>query len=157
MSEVTVTAGVVEGTLSELREGGDAGCERLVLWLGRRRAGGFIVTEGLVPPQECASDRFYVSPSGMSEIFDVLRSGRLVVVAQVHSHPAEAFHSDADDEMAIVRHEGAFSIVVPSFARGVSVSSFVEEAAVYRLSADNVWEPMSPARALRALEIRNEP
>jgi proteasome lid subunit RPN8/RPN11 len=157
VSEVTVAAGVVEGTLSELREGGDAKCERLVLWLGRRRAGGFNVTTGLVPPQESASDRFFVSPSGMAAIFAELRSERLMIVAQVHSHPGDAFHSDADDEMAIVRHEGAFSIVLPRFACGVSVLSFVRDAAVYRLSADNVWERLSTPRVRQALEIRNEP
>jgi len=37
-----------------------------------------------------------------------------MVAAQVHSHPDEAFHSKGDDEWAIVRHEGALSIVVPT-------------------------------------------
>lgn len=154
MSEVTVAAGVVEGTLTELRAGGAAGCERLVLWLGRRRDGGFNVTGGIVPPQECERDRFLVPPSGMAAVFDKLRCERLVVVAQVHSHPGDAFHSEADDELAMVRHKGAFSIVVPRFARGVSVHSFLRDAAVFRLSGDNIWEPMSGLQAHQALEIR---
>jgi proteasome lid subunit RPN8/RPN11 len=157
VSEVTVAAGVVEGTLTELREGGAEGCERLVLWLGRRRAGGFNVTAGLVPPQECERDRFFVAPSGMTAVFDELRRERLMIVAQVHSHPGDAFHSEADDELAMVRHEGAFSIVVPRFARGVSVPSFLRDAAVFRLSADNIWEPLSNLQAHQALEVRNEP
>jgi proteasome lid subunit RPN8/RPN11 len=93
----------------------------------------------------------------MAAVFDELRSERLMIVAQVHSHPGDAFHSEADDEWAIVRHEGAYSIVVPRFARGVSVRSFVQDAAVYKLSAEDVWELLSKPQAHQALEIQNEP
>lgn len=41
------------------------------------------------------------------------------LVAQVHSHPSEwVDHSDGDDEGALVRFPGYWSLVVPSFARG---------------------------------------
>jgi len=37
------------------------------------------------------------------------------LIAQVHSHPTEAYHSEADDRFAIVTAEGGLSLVVPNF------------------------------------------
>lgn len=62
-----------------------------------------------------------------------------MVAAQVHSHPREAFHSKADDRWAIVRHEGALSLVVPNFAIGTMVSTFLDDTKVYRFSASAQW------------------
>jgi hypothetical protein len=39
------------------------------------------------------------------------------LIAQVHSHPNEAYHSEADDEYAIVTAEGGLSFVVPNFGK----------------------------------------
>ena len=55
-------------------------------------------------------------------------------MAQVHSHPGEAFHSPADDRWAIPRQVGALSIVLPFFAAGISEETFFEQAAVFTLS-----------------------
>lgn len=41
-----------------------------------------------------------------------------VVAGQIHSHPDTAYHSDADDDLAIVQLPGGISIVVPHFGRG---------------------------------------
>jgi len=39
------------------------------------------------------------------------------IVAQVHTHPGKAvYHSDPDDELAFVKGEGFWSIVVPNYA-----------------------------------------
>lgn len=40
-------------------------------------------------------------------------------VARIHSHPAEAFHSRADDANPVLTHDGALSIVVPFFGLGL--------------------------------------
>jgi hypothetical protein len=40
----------------------------------------------------------------------------LELVAQVHTHPAEYYHSSADDQYAIATTIGCYSIVVPNFA-----------------------------------------
>jgi hypothetical protein len=69
----------------------------------------------------------------------VLRDRDLMVAAQVHTHPHEAFHSAADDRWAIVRHVGALSLVLPDFAQKTSIDSFLNEAAVFRLSDRNEW------------------
>jgi hypothetical protein len=62
-----------------------------------------------------------------------------MVAAQVHSHPGEAFHSKADDRWAIVRHEGALSLVVPNFALDTTVSRFLDDTKIYQFSAAAQW------------------
>lgn len=41
-------------------------------------------------------------------------------VSRIHSHPKEAFHSATDDANPGITHEGALSIVVPYFGRGIA-------------------------------------
>ena len=68
-----------------------------------------VIVEAYVPEQEAEVDYFHIPPSGMMALMAHLRERRLGLAAQVHSHPARAFHSLADDKWAIVRHEGAMS------------------------------------------------
>ena len=75
-----------------------------------------------------------------------------MVAAQVHTHPAQAFHSEADDQWAIVRHVGALSLVVPYFAKDTRVASFFDDVALFRLSSENAWCEVSRANA--ALYVR---
>jgi hypothetical protein len=68
------------------------------------------------------------SPAGRVSV-EVTRAGQLqlalalapdeLFAARIHSHPAEAFHSPADDANPILVHEGALSIVVPFLGLGL--------------------------------------
>lgn len=66
-------------------------------------------------------------------------------LARVHSHPAEAFHSQTDDANPALSHEGAISIVVPYF--GLGLRRGLSACAVYRLMAGQ-WRSLAagPAR-----------
>ena len=109
-----------------------------MLWLAKRPlADVTVIAEIFVPDHTARVDVFHIPPSGMSGMMSHLRAGKLALAAQVHSHPAEAFHSKADDAWAIVRHESALSIVVPYFASGVTASNFLDRSATFRLSAND--------------------
>ena len=82
---------------------------------------------------------FWISTEGMDALKKVLRKRRLMVAAQVHSHPELAFHSVADDRWAIVRHHGALSLVLPHFGLRTTRSSFFDDAKVYQLNAADAW------------------
>ncbi|MCC6545053.1 MAG: Mov34/MPN/PAD-1 family protein, partial [Nitrospirae bacterium] len=69
---------------------------------------------------------------------------KLKAVAQVHSHPKEAFHSDADDRWAIINHVGAMSLVLPYFALYTSPQTFVQHAVVFEMSIAKKWEEVFP-------------
>jgi proteasome lid subunit RPN8/RPN11 len=136
---VTCATSLVECTLSALREAGARDCECVMLWLGQPGRDKIEVMKAYRPTQNARADMFHIPRSGMSALYEELRRHRLMVAAQVHSHPGEAFHSEADDKWAIVRHQGALSLVVPKFALVTTVSSFLEDTKVYQFSSGARW------------------
>jgi proteasome lid subunit RPN8/RPN11 len=130
---------LVDTTLAELKAAGNGRCECVVLWLGRRDGGSIRIEDAYRPPQMARADVFRIPPAGMTALHGELRRKRFMVAAQVHSHPHEAFHSRADDRWAIIRHEGALSLVVPNFAIGTTLSNFLDTTKVFRFSASAQW------------------
>ena len=126
-------------TLDFLRQAGAHNQECVVLWLGRPSEQGIEVVEVYRPQQRAAADMFHISPESMAAVRATLRQNRVMVAAQVHSHPHEAFHSVADDRWAIVRHVGALSLVVPDFATYTHVDTFLEHTKVFRFSRLALW------------------
>jgi hypothetical protein len=106
----------------------------------------------LIPEQTChdTPDGLLVTIEGEA-IFALNRecyeAGELLA-GQIHAHPERAYHSGADDELALVRLPGALSIVVPGFARGPLRP---RGWAVYQLREDGRWRPR-PRRV--KLELR---
>lgn len=142
MRTIQISNGLIDQTIDELQRGGAKGHERVVLWLGI--PGDVVrVTEVFVPQQTTASDYFHISREGMAQLMRHLREGDLMIAAQVHSHPEEAFHSKADDYWAIVRHVGALSFVLPYFALETTPDSFVADAILFELTEHNQWIEVS--------------
>jgi proteasome lid subunit RPN8/RPN11 len=139
MIKILVPTVIVEQTLAELQTAGTQGHERVVLWLGSKSDNKTEIKEVFVPLQQNASDYFRIPREGMAELMKHLRESNLIIAAQVHSHPAEAFHSQADDYWAIVRHVGALSLVLPYFALRTDRESFAVDAAPFELSETNEW------------------
>lgn len=71
-----------------------------------------------------------------------------IIAGQVHGHPTDAYHSGADDLLAMTRLPGALSIVVPDFGRG---SPSTKRWSVHRLNGDGIWRPL---RRPYRLELR---
>lgn len=121
-----VTVGVnrahIEETAFALRQYGREGFEGLVLWLGEKNSDSSIVTNVMVPPQTPIRSEsgvgYLVSGDTMFELNKHLHERSLRLIAQIHSHPGRAYHSEMDDKYAIATKEGSYSIVVPDFAMG---------------------------------------
>lgn len=134
-----------------MRSAGRMRLEGMVLWLGIQNDNVFTVTELIAPKQKGLS-----TPDGLCAIVEAdelqrlnmyLYRNSLTLVAQVHTHPTEAYHSSTDDQNAIATTTGSFSIVVPNFA---VVNYALSDCAVYRLAANGSWrevdESQSPNR-----------
>lgn len=141
MTAVTCTPGSLIRTIEILQAAGQMSKERVVLWLAPASAmrQPMPVVEVYEPHQITDVDYFRLPPESLRALMSHLRSERLKIVAQVHSHPGRAFHSEADDEWAIVRHVGALSLVLPHFGRGTTPANFADRAVTYELSADDRW------------------
>lgn len=130
---------LLDETLSHLRSGGAKQCETVVLWLGSKREGIREIREAYRPEQIVDIDFFRIPQEGMRSLMRHLKETRLQILAQVHSHPEQAYHSEADDAWSIIRRVGAVSIVIPFFAAATNKDNFGSHAATYRLNDANCW------------------
>lgn len=154
MNLVIVSRAQISETLDHLKAAGKRRSECVVLWLGRRGAEGIVVEKVWCPPHRAGRAFFEFSEEAMTVMFAELRKSRQMIAAQVHSHPMEAFHSAADDHWAIVRHEGALSLVIPYFARHTFTNSFVADMAAFVLTSDDAWTEIESEKLENHLTIR---
>lgn len=140
MSAIVCTREILRTTISILQRGGERGEERIALWLSAAppRTPATIV-EVYEPDQVAAVDYFRLPHASMRSLMDHLRTTRRRIVAQIHTHPGQAFHSEADAEWAIIRHLGALSLVLPRFARTTTPETFLEEVMTYEYSRGGLW------------------
>jgi len=122
MGTVSIDQTLIEETLLALRHYGRDGYEGLVLWLGEKNSENAIVTNAIVPSQTPIRSEsgvgYLVSGDTIFELNKHLHESGLRLIAQSHSHPGKAYHSEMDDRYAIATKEGSYSIVVPDFAVG---------------------------------------
>lgn len=118
-ARLSVPAGLTAATAAALREAGDAGREGLVLWAGRPDGSPVMTVSALIEPDVVGErDWMSVTAQGRLEVVAYLREDDLLVAADVHTHPAEAFLSPVDAAHPYSARPGHLAVVVPSFARG---------------------------------------
>lgn len=143
VDRVLVKRTVIDSTLRVLRKFGKHRLEGLVLWLGDIDPGTAHVTKVFVPDQHPVADEdgvgYFVGGKTLFELNRGLAETGLRLIAQVHSHPGRAYHSETDDRYAIVTADGGFSLVVPNFGRAPANPSCW---AAYRLT-DGLWRELS--------------
>lgn len=139
MKPVILNDPIIAETLSHLQEGGRRGIECVVLWFGDETDQEIVVRHVYRPEQMAGPDIFHIPPPAMSKIMNELAVGGLMIAAQVHSHPMEAFHSRADDTWAIIRHLDALSLVLPYFALETDAASFFQDMKAFHLTSQNKW------------------
>ena len=132
--ELVVPPTVLQGTHDALRRLGEGRREAVVLWAGAwpPRA----VTRMVIPEQHQAFGRFSGTLSARGRLVLDLAAKSEALVAQVHTHPRRAFHSPLDDEEALPRRVGSFSLVIPEFA---AAADLLTGAALYRLEQGGRW------------------
>lgn len=154
MNPIRITKRGVGLTLEYLQDAGRRNSECVVLWLGRRLTDSIEVEQVWLPPHRAGRLYFEFNEAAMTAMMAKLRKERQMIVAQVHSHPEEAFHSSADDDWAVIRHEGALSLVVPYFAGRTNVETFARDLAAFVLNSSNCWAEIEPANLDQYLRIQ---
>jgi hypothetical protein len=139
---------------AHMRKVGRDGFEGLGLWAGRQIGDAFTVEEAVIPAQKHIRTEDGVCViTGAEELHRLnvwLYRTRLSLIAQIHSHPGRAYHSDTDDRYAVATTVGCFSLVMPDFARGPFA---IERLASYRLDASGAWRGIGGAQAARMISI----
>jgi proteasome lid subunit RPN8/RPN11 len=160
LATVRAPRAVIDATQGHLRASGRRGLEGMALWAGHIEGDQFLVREAIIPLQQGHRTEHGLAVSVPGEelhrINMYLHRQGLRLVAQIHSHPTEAYHSDTDDRFAIATALGCLSIVIPDFA----VRPFsLDDCAAYRLSkrpwwhgSKSVWwRQLSPVELARTL------
>lgn len=143
---------LVAETLNYLVEAGQRNCEGIVLWLAPRASRRLIVRV-VVPLHKASDDYFHIPPEGNRALQQLCRNEKLIVEAQVHTHPHEAFHSRADDRLSLVRHVDALSVVLPDFAAHTTVETFLRDSASFMLTSDDCWRQVPLPKLTGILRI----
>ena len=108
---------IADETAAYLKRYGARKCEGLAYWAGSVGANGEAVVQALVlvnhKPQGAG---VHVTKDEVRNLVRVMAELDLKLLAQVHSHLGDAFHSHGDDEHATSFHEGFVSVVVPRYA-----------------------------------------
>ena len=73
-------------------------------------------------------------------IAEQIHKSKGILIAQIHSHPIEAFHSWIDDERPISHRKGLISIVVPYFGKDVHDFS---KCKIYEYLGGGKWDELS--------------
>ena len=158
VQHVKIGRSTIEKMLKTMREFGSHGCEVLVLWLGETDPinGHAVVDQAYVPRQKPISSEdgvgYFVAGETLFQLNRDLSETGLRLIAQVHSHPCEAYHSEADDRYAIVTAQGGLSLVVPNFGHAPADPN---SWAVYRLNGQD-WLEVDNKEVASLFEVIND-
>ena len=154
VSQVLIPKSLADKTQVNLRAAGLTGNEGMVLWSGVQKGATFEVLNITIPRQRGirSSEGVCVVVDGDAlhelNIATYKRGERLF--AQVHTHPGRAYHSEMDNQYAIITAPGGLSLVVPDFAvRDFSVG----DCAVYRLSSSGRWHEVRKRDAVSLIQV----
>ncbi len=154
MKTIVVARTAVAEAHAHLRRVGRAGFEGFALWAGVVEGQSFTVRQTIIPVQKGIKAEegvcVRVEAEELHRINVWLHEHGCTLIAQIHSHPTDAYHSETDDAYPIVTTLGGISIVVPDFAK----RSFVlEECAVYRLMPGEGWIELSPVELNALIQV----
>lgn len=135
---------LAERCIETMRAQGSKGAEVFLALSGTVSSDGKIVDfhRVMLPEQTC-----YSGPEGLLVKIDGEAIFALnqecyereeILAGQIHAHPRHAYHSPADDQLALIRLPGGLSIVVPDFASG---SLRPRRWSVNHLGEDGIWRP----------------
>jgi proteasome lid subunit RPN8/RPN11 len=153
MNTLHCPSSIVEATLGILKGAGKSKRERGVFWLANRHRPE-VVVEAYEPIQETSRVLFWLPPESVRAMMQYLKEHQLIAVGQVHSHPGEAFHSETDDKCSLIGKVGAISVVVPNFAKGITLRNFVSKAAFFYLVPSGDWALATPAQVKQHVRIQ---
>jgi len=155
IQEVFIKQTHIEEAYDFLQEAGNEGYEAMALFAGSLiNETSFEVKKVIIPIQTS-----YILEEGLMYAIDRnelhrlntwLYENKLRLIAQIHSHPTEAYHSEADDRFPVVDIYGGISIVVPDFAEGkIDLGAW----AIYRLSMNKTWDRLSHKQVHNLFQI----
>jgi len=144
---------IQEQTIAHIRECGSNGEEGFVVWSGVSRNGQIVVRSAVIPSEGALRRHLGIgfSDRAIEHIADVIQFKGEKLIAQVHSHPFGAFHSETDDRFPLIHRKGFLSIVIPFF--GKHGFERFDTFRVYEYLQDNQWTELDWKNVRRRFRI----
>lgn len=139
-----VTKSVLEKTVEFLKISEKKQTEVVILWSGEIRGCTVKIKTAWLPFQYSDVGFFMIPGDELFKLNRTIFESGERLVAQVHTHPTLAYHSDTDSEFSVTSMENGLSIVVPHFG-ATSIKSYLECA--YYVYKDRKWARLSPSDA----------
>jgi hypothetical protein len=152
--KVYISSFHIHQVYEHLQNVGKKGLEGVALWTGTHQSNTeFLIQTTLIPLQKAYSSEdgllYFVGEEELERINLWQYENKQTLIAQIHSHPTIAYHSETDDAYPIVARLGGISIVVPYFGfKGFSI----EDWAVFRLFPEG-WIELSNKETMNLIEI----
>jgi hypothetical protein len=141
ITSFVIPVAVAEQSVQTIQSAARHGDEAFIAWAGTADGSTFCFSRAIVPRQTA-----HKTPHGLLVTLDSRALFELnrdcyqqgeFLAGQIHAHPGKAYHSGADDDLAIVAIPGGLSIVIPDFARHGLAD--VGRWACFQLQADGSW------------------
>lgn len=116
-AKLLVTTDALDDLRAALVRSQQRGHEGIAYLLGRTDGAVTLAAAVFAPEARTTAGSFHVSPRSMVSCMQAAARFELQVVAQVHTHPGQAYHSDGDVEGAKIRYPGYASLVLPEYGR----------------------------------------
>ena len=138
--KILIAADCLAALRAALRLSQERRHEGVAYLLGRTDGTTVLAVSVFAPNARTTAGSFHVDARSMAACASLAGQYELQIVAQVHTHPGSAYHSDGDVEGAKILYPGFASIVLPVY--GAHLPSF-EGAAAYMWRADKRWHELS--------------
>jgi proteasome lid subunit RPN8/RPN11 len=143
-AKLLLTADALESLKAALARSQQLRHEGIAYLLGRTDGTVTLAVAVFAPEAQTTAGSFHVPPRAMVSCMQVAGRFDLQVVAQVHTHPGDAYHSDGDVEGAKIRYPGYASLVLPEYGRhlpslaGAATYLWRKSAGWIELSEDDI-------------------
>jgi len=148
-----VPAVVQDLTMAHIRSCGERFEEGFVAWSGVATSKVIKVSSVLIPPSN-GSEHFgglMLSDDAMQYLADEMIKKGETLIAQVHSHPREAFHSETDNSYPLIHRAGFLSVVIPHFGR-YGFDEF-HRFRTYEYVANGMWKELDGKTTRRRIKL----
>ena len=142
---------ILKETLKIFKEYGKESLEAFAIWVGQEKNSTFKIKEFWIPTQFNTMLSYYVPDIDVHNINVELNKKKYSAIAQLHTHPGNAFHSCIDECYSILILPGSFSIVVPNFGN-ILIKDNLNHMTVYRF-IDKEWVLQSIDKVNRLFKI----
>ena len=154
LSLYRIPEAILHSTARAFREVGIGERESVALWQGQIvNEFEAIITKLHVPKQVAGPLHFNVPLEERIRLVREVSSQNEFILVQLHTHPREAFHSDVDDRLAITKHKGALSIVIPDF--GMQWQGDLLQTSVNRNLGGGQWVELPDFEVSRILVVES--